>query len=75
MTGLPLLLEFTARTLDNWDRLRRLYLHQVFSPRMPLSQSEHRQILAHLQAGDADRLPGLIALHNRGALKAYRKLR
>ena len=75
MTGRRLLIEFTARALDNWDRLRRLYLDQVFSPRMPLAQAEHRQILARLKAGDTAKLADLIALHNRGALEAYRKLR
>ena len=75
MTGRRLLIEFTARALDNWDRLRRLYLDQVFSPRMPLAQAEHRQILARLKAGDTAKLTDLIALHNRGALEAYRKLR
>jgi DNA-binding GntR family transcriptional regulator len=75
MTGLHLLIEFTARTLDNWDRLRRFYLDKVFSPRIPVAQEEHRQILVCLQAGDAAKLGALVALHNRGALEDYRKLR
>jgi len=75
MSGLHLLIEFTGRTLDNWDRLRRFYLDKVFSPRMAGAQDEHRQILAHLRAGDAAQLTALVAQHNRGALAAYRKLR
>ncbi len=75
LTGLHLLIEFTARTLDNWDRLRRHYLDKVFSPRMPVAQDEHRQMLSLLQAGDAEGLAVLAAQHNRGALDDYRKLR
>lgn len=75
LTGLHLLIEFTDRTLDNWDRLRRYYLNKVFSPRMPVAQEEHRQMLALLQAGDVAGLEALTAQHNRGALADYRKLR
>jgi DNA-binding GntR family transcriptional regulator len=75
LTGLHLLIEFTDRTLDNWDRLRRYYLDKVFSPRMSVAQDEHRQMLGLLQAGDAVGLAVLAAQHNRGALEDYRKLR
>ena len=74
-TGMPLIVEFTTRTLDSWDRLRRLYLDSVFSPRMAIAQDEHRQMLSLLQAGNAVGLAELAVKHNRGALADYRKAR
>jgi DNA-binding GntR family transcriptional regulator len=75
LTGMHLLIEYTTRTLNSWDRLRRHYLHSVFTPRMAISQDEHRQMLTLLQAGDATGLAELTTKHNRGALEDYRKAR
>jgi DNA-binding GntR family transcriptional regulator len=75
LTGMLLIVEFTARTLDSWDRLRRLYLDSVFSPRMAIAQDEHRQMLRLLQTGNVVGLAELAVKHNRGALEDYRKAR
>jgi DNA-binding GntR family transcriptional regulator len=75
LTGMHLLIEFTTRTLDSWDRLRRQYLDSVFTPRMAVAQEEHRQMLSLLRAGDAVGLAELTVKHNRGALEDYRKVR
>jgi DNA-binding GntR family transcriptional regulator len=75
LADMPLIIEFTTRTLDSWDRLRRQYLDSVFTPRMAVAQEEHHQMLSLLQAGNVASLTELTVKHNRGALEDYRKAR
>jgi DNA-binding GntR family transcriptional regulator len=72
ITGMKLLIEFTNRTLDNWDRLRRYFFKQESSDRLPRAQVEHRQMLDLLRKGDEQALIAAAIKHNREARDAYR---
>ncbi len=74
LSGMPLLVEFTRRALDEWERLSTFYFSQVQSKRLPVAQEEHRQILALLRAGSAERLVELASQHNREANRAYQAM-
>ena len=74
ITRMKLLIEFTHRTLDNWDRLRRYFFKQDPSNRLPLAQVEHRKMLELLRKGDEQALIAMVLRHNRKARDAYCKL-
>ena len=74
ISGMPLLVEFTSRTLDKWIRLSRCYFSQFGSLRIHQAQEEHRQILANLQSGDLQGLETLAHQHNHQAHLAYQDL-
>jgi DNA-binding GntR family transcriptional regulator len=74
VSGMDLLVEFTQRTLDRWDRLSRCFFSEVISVRMAQAQAEHRQVLALLEKGDVQGLEKLAERHNRLAQKAYQEL-
>jgi DNA-binding GntR family transcriptional regulator len=71
--GTRLLASVMTKVLDHWDRLHRVFLKEVFADRLPDAQEEHRQILEAIEAGDADKVEGVIRKHNRNALGAYQK--
>ncbi|CAA9565659.1 MAG: Transcriptional regulator, GntR family [uncultured Thermomicrobiales bacterium] len=66
---MPLLLDMTQRTLDQWDRVRRFF--NIFSQRVGHAQSQHHQIAAAFRAHDIEALRRLSSDHNRDALNAY----
>ncbi len=66
---MPLLLDMTQRTLDQWDRIRRYF--NIFSKRVGHAQTQHHQIAAAFREHDIDELRRLSRDHNRDALKAY----
>ena len=66
---MPLLLDMTQRTLDQWDRVRRFF--NIFSQRVGHAQSQHHQIAAAFRAHDIEALRRLSRDHNRDALNAY----
>lgn len=66
---MPLLLDMTQRTLDQWDRIRRFF--NIFSQRVGHAQSQHHQIAAAFRGHDIEELRRLSRNHNRDALKAY----
>jgi DNA-binding GntR family transcriptional regulator len=74
-SGMPLLIEFTQRTLDQWYRLRRYYFDDVEGGHMPQVQMEHRTILTLIQEGETAKLKDLAVQHNQAALSAYQALR
>ncbi|PKO16098.1 MAG: hypothetical protein CVU39_08700 [Chloroflexi bacterium HGW-Chloroflexi-10] len=74
MSGMPLLMEFTNRTLDEWERLSHCYFPRVASERMLQAQAEHREMLSYLRSGEIDRLVILTGTHNRHAHENYRRL-
>jgi DNA-binding GntR family transcriptional regulator len=74
MTQMKLLIEFTGRVWDNWNRLRHCYLKPIVSARMPQSQAEHRQMIELLERGDTDGLSALAMKHNSQARETYQQL-
>ena len=74
ITGMKLLIEFTHRTLDDWDRLRRYFFTEDPSGRLPLAQADHRKMLELLRKGDEPALMAVVLRHNRAARDAYCRL-
>ncbi len=73
-SGMPLLIEFTQRTLDQWYRLRRYYFDAVEGVHMPQVQLEHRAILDLIRQGEVAKLKALALQHNQAAFSAYQAL-
>jgi DNA-binding GntR family transcriptional regulator len=71
---MPLLIDFTNRTLDEWERISHFYFANVTSARLPKAQSEHHQIIALLRARDTEALEALAAVHNREANRSYQSM-
>lgn len=71
LAGMPMLVDFTNRVFDEWERITHFYFQHVTSARLPQAQEEHRQIVALLRSGDIAQLDALIVAHNRAANKAY----
>jgi DNA-binding GntR family transcriptional regulator len=57
--------------LDHWDRLRRHFLDEVFSRRIPEAQQDHLALLAALKRRDPAAIEHSLREHNRAALAAY----
>ncbi len=74
ISGMKLLTDFMDRTLNYWGRVRRYYLAEIASERVPQAQADHRELLALLKAGKTAELLEKVAQHNRQALKAYQRL-
>ena len=74
LSQMEMLLEFTGRALDSWDRLRRCYLKSVVSSRPAHAQAEHYQMVHLLARRDSERLMVLVKEHNRNAMEAYQML-
>jgi DNA-binding GntR family transcriptional regulator len=74
ITRMEMLLEFTGRALDSWDRLRRCYLKSVVSSRPAQAQAEHHQMVDLLAQRDTGHLIALLKEHNRNAMEAYQAL-
>lgn len=72
--GMPLLLDFTNRVLDEWQRISQYYFSNVTSARLPRAQLEHHQILDLLRLRDADALESLAITHNREANFSYQAM-
>lgn len=74
IAAMPLLIDFTNRAIDEWERICHHYFANVTSARLPQAQAEHHQIIALLRARDADALEVLAAAHNRAANRSYQAL-
>jgi DNA-binding GntR family transcriptional regulator len=74
ITDMRMLIDFTGRTLDGWDRLRRWYLGRVDSHRIPRAQADHRRMIELFAQRDIPALIALVAQHNRLAHEDYEKL-
>lgn len=74
ITQMKMLMEFTTRVFDSWNRLRHCYLKSIVSVRMTQAQAEHQQMLQLLERRDTDALVALVAQHNRQARAAYEEL-
>jgi DNA-binding GntR family transcriptional regulator len=73
-TGLPLLIEFTNRTLDQWRRLSHCYFDEMPPGRIRQAQAEHLEILELLETKQVEALVVLARQHNQRALQAYKRL-
>jgi DNA-binding GntR family transcriptional regulator len=73
-TGMPLLIEFTNRALDQWRRLSQCYFHEVAADRMRWAQREHVEILQLLETKQVEGLAALARQHNQAAFAAYQQL-
>jgi DNA-binding GntR family transcriptional regulator len=73
LTGVRPLMEFTTRTLDSWDRVRRMYLQEA-SIRLHQAQAEHEEMVELLRRRELQPLLQLVVTHNRGARQRYRDL-
>ncbi|HEY64775.1 MAG TPA: GntR family transcriptional regulator [Caldilineae bacterium] len=71
--GTPLVGALMTKVVDHWERLRQLYLSDVFAHRVPEAQRQHWEILRALRARDPDLLEEVVRKHNRSALEAYTK--
>jgi DNA-binding GntR family transcriptional regulator len=71
---MPLLIEFTNRTLDQWRRVSQYYFKEVAPKRMLVAQQEHQEIIRLLKSKDVEGLKSLAQRHNLEASKAYRQL-
>ncbi len=67
--NMPLLLDMTRRTLDQWDRIRRYF--SILNKRLPRAQGQHHAILNALRSRDIDAVHQLSREHNREPLAAY----
>jgi DNA-binding GntR family transcriptional regulator len=74
ITQMKMLIDFTDRVWNSWDRLRHCYLNPIVSERMPQSQAEHHQMIELLACRDADGLVALAQKHNSQARVTYQKL-
>jgi DNA-binding GntR family transcriptional regulator len=73
-TQMPMLIEFTNRTLDQWRRLSQYYFKEVTSTRIQTAQQEHRKIIELIREKKVDQLKSLAQTHNLEASKAYLQL-
>jgi DNA-binding GntR family transcriptional regulator len=71
IAGMPLLAEFTARVLREWERLRRAAFRDRKLPDTSRAQREHRALVKAIEARDIGRLEKLVTEHNRGSLATY----
>lgn len=69
--GTELAGQLLGRVLNQWDRLRRHFLQEVFAVRLFEAQREHWAIYRALTRRDADELERVVRTHNRRALEAY----
>ena len=71
LADMPILYDMMQRAVDYWDRVRRYYFRDVLIHRTRLAQTEHRAMVAHIEARDLTALEQTIREHNQGALAAY----
>ncbi|NTV35482.1 MAG: GntR family transcriptional regulator [Anaerolineaceae bacterium] len=67
-----ILIDFTKRIFDQWERIRRFYLFkEVFAHRLPQSQNDHRDMFELLKQHKAAELTEKTSQHNTLAKNAY----
>lgn len=59
--------------VDHWNRLRRLYLKEVFKGRVEAAQKDHWALLEALRTRDPKQVETVVEDHNRIALEGYLK--
>ncbi len=71
IAGMDLLIEFTAKVLDRWQRIRHAFLPNVPSSYIQQTQVEHEGIVAAMVARDYPHLETVTREHNQNALARY----
>jgi len=74
ITQMDLLNEYTCRTLSYWERIRRYYLKEIGSYRIPKAQADHHEMIELLKQRKSKELAAIASQHNRQAREAYEKL-
>jgi len=74
ITRMDLLIEFTQRTFAYWERMRRCYLSEIVSYRIPQAQADHHVMIELLKQRKEKELVVIAVQHNRQAKVAYEKL-
>ena len=74
ITQMDLLKEYTCRTFSFWERIRRYYLKEIVSYRIPKAQVEHHEMIELLKGRKSKELAAKASQHNRQAREAYEKL-
>jgi len=74
ITQMDLLSEYTCRTFSFWERIRRYYLKEIVSNRIPNAQAEHHEMIELLKGRKSKELAAKASQHNRQAREAYEKL-
>lgn len=67
----PLVGTMIAQVVDHWNRLRRLFLDEVFTGRVANAQKDHWILLEALRTRDPNVVEKVIQDHNRLALQGY----
>ena len=71
IADMALLIEFTAKVLDRWQRIRHAYLPNVPATYIRQTQVEHEAIVSAMVARNFPRLETLTREHNQNALARY----
>lgn len=67
----PLVGNLMNQIVDHWNRLRRLYLEEVFTGRVANAQKDHWALLEALRTRNPKTVEKVVQDHNRIALKGY----
>ncbi len=68
---MPLVGSMMNQVVDHWNRLRRLYLDEVFTGRVRDAQKDHWLLLEALRTRNPETVKKVIQDHNRIALEGY----
>jgi len=73
-SNMPLLIEFTHRTFDQWRRVSNFYFRNITAMRITQAQAEHWQILELIENQKFEALTSLAKHHNQAAFENYQSL-
>jgi len=74
ITEMALLVDFTDRVLNEWERVYNFFFKDVSSDRLPEAQEDHCKILTCMSDGDLAGLDEMALIHNRKANQAYQAI-
>lgn len=67
----PIVASMMKQVVDHWNRLRRIYLEQVFAGRVKDAQKDHWELLEALKTRDPQTVEKAVHSHNQQALAGY----
>ena len=73
-SNMPLLIEFTHRTFDQWRRVSNFYFRNITAMRITQAQAEHWQILELIGNHKFEALTSLAKHDNQAAFENYQSL-
>lgn len=68
---MPVLAEMHSKMIDEWNRIRRYFFHEVLSHRHIQSHDDHQEILTSIKEGNSEKAGQLTKKHNHQALQDY----